>query len=82
LTFGEAGAGNYGSWDVCPGGSVVIGVKEKVAPEKKSALNAIKLRCTSFDDVTSSEGNEGDYGQLFSYCFKGFSHARMATNVR
>ena len=82
LTFGVAGAGTYGSWDVCPDGSVVIGVKEKVAPESKSGLNAIKLRCTSLDDITSSEGTEGDYTQLFTYCPRGFSHARMATNVR
>lgn len=82
MILGASGPGTDGSWEYCLNGTVVFGIKEKVAPEKKSALNAVKLRCSNYVDMTSSEGTEGDYSQLFIYCSKGFSHARIATNVR
>ena len=82
MILGASGPGTDGIWEFCLNGTVVTGIKEKVAPEKKSALNAVKLRCSNYVDMTSSEGSEGDYSKLFTYCTKGFSHARLAINVR
>ena len=60
---------------------MVIGIKEKVDPDSKSALNGVKLMCSNNEDIISAEGTDGDYSNTFVYCSRGFSHARLAIDV-
>lgn len=65
--------------------TVVIAVKERVylnaATSGTSALTGLKLKCSSREEIFSSEGNSGIYGQIYENCPLGFTHARLAYTV-
>ena len=78
----DNGKGSWGSWSNCPTGHYVKAVKVK-SDEKtgfwydETGLNGIRLRCSNGKELSSREGNRGQWQSDWKWSTRGFSKANL-----